>query len=241
MELTIHFLFNLSLIIVLLFFGILWVDKAKSLASIQVTAVIFFIACLILCFIFSYRIEGESVLFDLRKIPFIVGGLYFGLGPLLATLTIVIRALLGIDSGFWMTSFFYGGFALLFWRIRPWFIKQSPQQRVFFSVGLAFIFSLMQSYPMGFTNMPYFVFDIWFAYLFIQPLGVGMIAYFIEVITKVIQLRQQVVDSKRFEAVEQMGAAISHEIRNPLTAAMGFVQLFRMQPFQEKNILNISP
>ncbi len=33
--------------------------------------------------------------------------------------------------------------------------------------------------------------------------------------------------TEKMEAVEQMGAAISHEIRNPLTAAMGFVHLMK--------------
>lgn len=39
-------------------------------------------------------------------------------------------------------------------------------------------------------------------------------------------MRENLVRAEKLEAVEQMGAAISHEIRNPLTAAIGFVQNF---------------
>jgi len=50
-----------------------------------------------------------------------------------------------------------------------------------------------------------------------------------------IQLRQRTMKSKRLEAVERMGAAISHEIRNPLTTAIGFVQLLQNDPISKEN------
>jgi two-component system sporulation sensor kinase B len=40
-------------------------------------------------------------------------------------------------------------------------------------------------------------------------------------------MHQQLIKAEKLKAVEQMGAAISHEIRNPLTAASGFVQLLQ--------------
>jgi two-component system sporulation sensor kinase B len=40
-------------------------------------------------------------------------------------------------------------------------------------------------------------------------------------------MSQQLIKAEKLKAVEQMGAAISHEIRNPLTAASGFVQLLQ--------------
>ena len=40
-----------------------------------------------------------------------------------------------------------------------------------------------------------------------------------------MEISHQLIKVEKLKAVEQMGAAISHEIRNPLTAANGFVQL----------------
>ena len=235
MELTVYFFFNLSLLIVLLFFGVLWAEKTKGPWSFQVIGIIYFIVSLILCFMFTYRIEGDNVAFDLRKIPFIVGGLYLGLGPLLAAFILFVRGFLVIDYGFWLTALYYGGFAILFWRISPWFLKRSPRQRVLFAIGITFLFSFTQTFTMGIWDLPQSSTEVWVAYLIIQPIGVGIISYIIEEIMMTIQLRQRTMKSKRLEAVERMGAAISHEIRNPLTAAIGFVQLLQKDAISKEN------
>lgn len=233
MELSVYFFFNLSLLIVLLFSGVLWVEKSKRFRSYQ--AIFILIISLILCFIFTYQIEGINVVFDLRKVPFIVGSLYMGLGPFSAAFIMLVRGFLGIDYGFWMTVLYYGGLAILFWRISPWFLKRSPKQRILFSIGVTFLFSFAQTFTMGIWHLPHSSTEILFAYLVIQPIGVGIISYIIEEIIMSIQLRQRTMKSNRLEAVERMGAAISHEIRNPLTAAIGFVQLLQNDPISKEN------
>ncbi|MBW8349332.1 ATP-binding protein [Bacillus sp. IITD106] len=91
------------------------------------------------------------------------------------------------------------------------------------SIFLIIFFELnQQPYPVFDT-----VFDIVFGYLIIQPLGVAIIAIIIEIVCKSLYLRRHLVKTKRLEVVEKMAAAISHEIRNPLTAAIGFVQLMQ--------------
>ncbi|MCZ8542406.1 sensor histidine kinase [Psychrobacillus psychrodurans] len=235
MELTVYFFFNLSLLIVILFLGVLWAEKSKRFWSHQAIFISLLIISLMLCFIFTYRIEGSNVVFDLRKIPFIVGSLYMGFGPFLAAFIMLVRGFLGIDYGFWMTVLYYGGLAILFWRISSWFLKQSPKQRVLFSVGVTFLFSFAQTFTMGIWHLPHSSTEVWFAYLVIQPIGVGIISYIIEEIIMTIQLRQRTMKSKRLEAVERMGAAISHEIRNPLTAAIGFVQLLQNDSISKEN------
>lgn len=233
MELSVFFFFNLSLLIVLLFFGVLWAEKSKGFRPYQ--AIFILICSVILCFIFTYRIEGINLVFDLRKVPFIVGSLYTGLGPLSAAFIILVRGFLGINYGFWMTVLYYGGLAILFWRISPWFLKRSPKQRMLFSVGVTFLFSFAQSFTMGMWHLPHSSTEVLFAYLVTQPIGVGIISYIIEEIIMSIQLRQRTMKSKRLEAVERMGAAISHEIRNPLTAAIGFVQLLQNDLISKEN------
>ena len=70
-------------------------------------------------------------------------------------------------------------------------------------------------------------FETLFAYLFVPSLGAFIFSYSVEFSLKNIRLYNRVIDSERTIALEQMGAAIAHEIRNPLTAAMGFVQLLQ--------------
>lgn len=222
--LTMHFLFNLSLLVVLLFFCMMWAENSDEKNMYRETATLYFIISLICCYVFSYRLT-DDLLLDLRIVPFIVGGLYMGLSPLLGMLLIVIRGFYGIDIGFYLTVLFYGVVSIQIWYISPWFLKLSPKYRIFFTVGLTFLVSLLMLVGLEILSPPEHTLDFWFAYLFVPPLGVAMISYIIEGIRKNVLLRQRLVKAEKLEAVEQMGAAISHEIRNPLTSAMGFVQL----------------
>ncbi len=231
-SLTGHFLFNLSLLIVLLFFCLMWYESVGN-RFYKGTAVFYFTASLILCCIFAYPLNEEMVL-DLRIIPFLIGGLYLGLSPLLGLLLIIIRGFLGIDIGFWLAVAFYGVFSYFIWRISPWFLKLSSRCRIFFSVGVTMLMSFLMTIGIEILASPSQTLDLWFAYLFVPPLGVAMISYIIENIEKNIYLRQRLVKSEKLEAVEQMGAAISPEIRNPLTSAIGFAQLLQ-DPSLERN------
>ncbi len=219
-----HFLFNLSLLIVLLFFCLLGVEKSNSHRVYKITAVLYFVVALIICNIFSYRLNDEMVL-DLRIVPFLIGSLYMGLSPLLGLVLVSIRGLHGIDLGFFAGLIFYGLFSFLIWRISPWFYKRTSKQRILYSVSTTIVVSLMILIGIEILNVPIQTFDVWFAYMVVPPLGVAMISCSIEIINKNLLIRNHLVKSKKLEVVEQMGAAISHEIRNPLTSAIGFVQL----------------
>jgi len=219
-----HFLFNLSLLIVLLFFSLLWVEKSNNLRAYQIAAVLYFVVSIILCNVFSYRLNEDMVL-DLRIVPFLIGSLYMGLSPLLALLLVSIRGLHGIDLGFFTGVIFYALFSILLWRISPWFLNRSTKQRIIYSVGTTMLVSLVLLIAMEVIDAPGQTLDVWFAYLVVPPIGVAMIACCIELINNNILIRNHLVKSKKLEVVEQMGAAISHEIRNPLTSAIGFVQL----------------
>jgi len=220
----VHFVFNLALLIVLFFFCSMWVEKSGEKRLSKGIATLYFVISLVLCFIFSYRLNEEMVL-DLRIVPFLVGGLYMGLSPILGLLIIIIRGFHGIDLGFYLAVIFYGLFSYLLWHISPWFLKRTSKFRILFSVGLTFIISLIMVIGLEFIATSNHKFDVWFAYLLVPPLGVAMLSYIMEVIEKNILLRQRLVKAEKLEAVEQMGAAISHEIRNPLTSAIGFLQL----------------
>lgn len=225
-SLTVHFLFNLSLLIVLLFFCLMWAEKSGNKHMYKGTAVMYFIVSLVLCNIFSYRLNDGMVL-DLRIIPFMIGGLYLRLGPILGLMIIIIRGFHGIDIGFYMAVIFYGLFSFLLWRISPWFLKRASKDRILFSVCVTLLVSFVILVSLENLAPPDNSLDLWFAYLFVPPLGVAMISYIIEVIKKNTLLQQRLVKAEKLEAVEQMGAAISHEIRNPLTSAIGFVQLLQ--------------
>jgi len=231
-SLTVHFLFNLALLIVLLFFCLMWAETSGGKRINKGMAKFYFVISLILCFVFSYQLNEEIIL-DLRIVPLIIGGLYMGLSPMLALVIIIIRGFHGIDLGFYLGVAFYGIFGFLLWYLSPWFLKLTSKYRILFSVGVTWMVGVLMVVGLEILDSPNHTLDVWFAYILIPPLGVAMISYIMEVIEKNILLRQRLVKAEKLDAVEQMGAAISHEIRNPLTSAMGFLQLL------EDDLLNV--
>ncbi|MBS4200010.1 HAMP domain-containing histidine kinase [Bacillus sp. FJAT-49732] len=226
MDITLHFFFNLSLLIILLFLGILWIGFSDNLRSLKTIAILFCFASLIICFAFKFRFQ-EDILLDLRTIPFTIGGLYLGIGPIIGLFIIVVRGMYGINFGFFSTAIIIAFTSLIFWRMSPWFLKTSSRQRVIIATIMTFIVNLFPVILMEISQKPFSIYDVYFGYLIIQPIGSAMIAIIIEILFKTIYLRHHLVKTKRLEVVEKMAAAISHEIRNPLTAAIGFVQLMQ--------------
>lgn len=157
----------------------------------------------------------------------VIGGLYLGIAPILVTAMVILRSFFGINLGFYQTIVLYLPAALVFWRFHPWFWKQPPVRRILISVLFGIILSILTVSGMELTNSKTYWLDAWFAYLVIPPLGIGFISYMIEFVRRSFEMRQQLIKTEKLKAVEQMGAAISHEIRNPLTAASGFVQLLQ--------------
>ncbi|MFL6562649.1 MAG: ATP-binding protein, partial [Bacillus sp. (in: firmicutes)] len=148
-------------------------------------------------------------------------------GPILVGAIIIIRSLYGVDVGFFQTIILYVPLAVVFWKLYPWFLKQVPARRIFVTVFLGMTIGMLTVIGMSFFNTNNYWIDAWVAFLFIPSLGIGIISYGIEFVKKNNEMQQELIKAEKLKAVEQMGAAISHEIRNPLTAASGFVQLLQ--------------
>ncbi|MCA1038600.1 sensor histidine kinase [Bacillus infantis] len=241
MEITRHLFFNLALIIILLFFSLVWSERRQKISFSRVSSFIWLSLMLWLSLQFSFK-SSSDFQFDLRLIPVLIGGLYAGLGPWLSVIAIVFRSFFGIGTGFWLNVLLYVPLAFLLWRIYPKFKIQPPQKRIAFSVLLTVILSVVTVIAMEIWSSPESRLDAWAAHLAVPTVGVAMISYIIEYVRKDLELKKKLIKTEKLEAVEQMGAAISHEIRNPLTAAAGFVQLLieHPQPLEKRReYLNI--
>ncbi len=226
MEITKHLFLNLTLLIILLFFCLIFLEKSKKFFLSKFSLILLFIATLWLCIQFSYT-PISYTRYDLRIIPLVLGGLYVGIGPILVVAIIILRSFYGIDLGFFQTVFLYTPLTVVLWRLYPWFLKQAPGRRICVSVCTGMFLGILTVLVMSFTNIHSDIFDAWFAYLVIPALGIGVLSYGIEFVRKNNEMQQRLIKAEKLKAVEQMGAAISHEIRNPLTAASGFIQLLQ--------------
>ena len=218
-----HFLFNLSLLIILFFLCFSISKRKGSILLHKRTGLIYCVISLVLCYIFSYPLSEVYVL-DLRIVPFVIGSLYLRLSPILGLLVILMRSVHGLDAGFFLGLVVYSITSFILWKLSPWFLRLTSKYRILFAVALTLLFSIgILAISLSFTTT--YTLDLAFAYLVVPPLGVAIISYIIEMIEKNILLTHQLIKAEKLEAIEQMGAAITHEIRNPLTTAIGFVEL----------------
>ncbi len=230
---TVNFLFNLSLIIILFFLCFTNLRKPGSLLKRKKTSLIFFVITLLLCYLFSYHLTDELML-DLRMVPLLIGSLYFRLSPILCAIVILLRGLHGIDLGFYMTLTINGILSIALWIVSPYFMRLKSKYRIICSSFLALIMSLFILLVVLNTSGSAHTLDLYIAYIVIPPLGIAIITYIIEAFEKINTQRKLLIKVEKKEAVEQMGAAISHEIRNPLTSAIGFVELLTREPLDSE-------
>lgn len=226
MEITKHLFLNLSILIIFLFFYLVWLEKSRKFTISKPTFIILFALMLWYCLQFSYN-PISFARYDLRIIPLVIGGLYFGIGPILVLISIIFRGFYGLDIGFILSLLLYIPLGIVVWRLHGWFWKQNPNRRILIAVCFGIILGVLTVGGMGFSYSHPSWLDACVAYLLVPPLGIGIMSYSIEFVKKNTEMKQQLIKSEKLKAVEQMGAAISHEIRNPLTAASGFVQLLQ--------------
>jgi two-component system, sporulation sensor kinase B len=220
---TKQLLLNLSLLFVLLFILQIHIDRRNIRELPRHLTMYYFMFSILMCILLTIKVN-EDLYFDLRQVPLVVGTLYLGTGFQLLFVALLVRSMLGIDLGFWISSTIFIIFTLISWRIHPWFLKQKQHQRLLVSVISTMGLSIL---IIGASSIFFDVFrqmETWIAFMLIPSVTTLIMAYTIDTITRNLHFREQVERTKKMEAVTHMAAAISHEIRNPLTSAKGFVQ-----------------
>lgn len=168
---------------------------------------------------------GEGYVYDLRFIPFLLGGLYGGKRVTISLAFILLgtRFFIGGD-GFWTTLFLtLFGTILIIW-LTPYFLKKTIQVKVAIVSIIAFVYAmlgyLIPSFICGFHD--YFNFAI---YALVLTTSTFFVTYLLEILRTAYILQLEAIKLEKMEIVSHLAASISHEVRNPLTAVIGFLQL----------------
>lgn len=232
-EITKHLLLNLSLLIVMLFFTQLVIERQANEKKRNGLQILYFIISILICFIFSIEAQ-DGIRLDLRQVPMILGSLYTGQAFLLAGVTILMRGFMGINDGFWTSAGVFTVLAIILTWIHSWFSSLSLNQRVGVSVLVTVITSFVLMQLIGIVTEPIIHAEVWISFLVIPAITTGLISYSIETIRQSLLIRQKLAKADKIEAVSHLSAAISHEIRNPLTTVKGFLQLLGEQSYPEE-------
>jgi two-component system sporulation sensor kinase B len=235
LEITKQLLLNLSLFLVLIFFFQIFNEKRRSL-DIQKWAILLFCTiALIISLSLSIKI-GVDARFDLRSIPLIIGSLYSGMGIsfFLFSITLVLRALFGINYGLLVTFIVFGIQTLICIRLHKWFLNQTISKKVSCCTLLSILNSVIWILIMMINEESITSVELWFSLIVIPAIGTFICTYIIEALRKNFILREKIILSEKTQAISTMAASISHEVRNPLTSIRGFLQLMKSSYFEEE-------
>jgi two-component system, sporulation sensor kinase B len=221
---------------VLLFFLQMMVERKVQSETIRWINLLFYSLSFITCFIFSTPI-ANGVYFDLRQVPFIIGSLYVGLSIPLFIILVIMRGIVGINYGFWVSTFVFLFIAIIFLWVRKWFMNLAANQRIGVSVIFSFLCSLFLMMIVLLKQVPIHLTETWVSFLVVPAIATGFISYTLELIRQNLLMRKRLVKAEKMEAVSNMSASISHEIRNPLTSVKGFLQLLGEEdyPAEKRN------
>ncbi|MEH6947785.1 ATP-binding protein [Bacillus sp. JJ634] len=199
------------------------------------TFAIFPVVSLILCMIFPVA-TGPYYVWDLRWVPFILGWLYGGykLGIPLLFLMLFIRFWLNGDNGFYIACITFFSFSIVLFFISKYFSQFSVKYKVIISSSLTFIglmLSLLVSEQLFNINRGA---NLWAQYISIQIIAMVFTNLLWEVIQANFQVLQKLVKAEKLQIVSHLAASISHEVRNPLTASRGFIQMLSEETSDQK-------
>ena len=224
-DLLINFLFILlSLCLVQILYMFKYSYQLKGLND-RVIAIFPMIA-IILCMLFPVYVD-ENFYWDLRWIPFILGGLYGGykLGSFLLLIILIIRYFQGGEDGFYIAVIIFSVIGIIVFFLSKYFLQMTLKQKIIVTTLLsvfALLGSLILSYKLFSIDLKL---SFWLQYIGIHTIGMLMSTLLWEVIQTNFQVLQKLIKSEKLQTVSHLAASISHEVRNPLTAARGFIQL----------------
>ena len=197
------------------------IDKKKELSF---TILMMTSICLSMLFPISF---GGEFIWDLRRIPFIIGILYGGpkVGAMLLPYLLVVRFLLGDITGFYSSAISYTITAMILSLISRKYLGMSLVYKlamssllVLLSTQITFLIAINIGHVMMTPSM-------WLQYFLINLAGLLVATLIVEMIHMNSDLLGKLVKAEKLEVVSHLAASISHEVRNPLTTSKGFMQL----------------
>lgn len=227
---------QLLFILVILFLYQFWMDRKERTYKEQNSMLIL---CASTCIVFSMastvRISDDFII-DLRYIPLLIGTLYGGIYtavPLIIVM-LVYRLLIG-GVGIISSTCISILIVIVGLVFSKRYLMWSIIKRVIWSMFLALLASLLammifyilviqhKLVLFDFSEIP--IMYIFIMFIILNIIGMAIVTYAFEKINSMITIKQRIIQSEKIDLISHLAASISHEVRNPLTASRGFMQL----------------
>lgn len=236
---------NILSIFASLFVFQIWLERSSHIRYAKTKAIFGFSAISILwCMVFPLD-QFDTFILDLRQVPIIIGSLYGG--PIVAVglflLTLVTRYVFFGAEG-------YLTFLLMYLILTPIliffsrkFLQLTLKRKIIRSTLVSFGFSIFTLVIVALFNISYLDANLFLKLVIFPPVSMAMIIYIVEIVLNNYHLRQELIKSEKLAVISHLAASISHEVRNPLTASRGFMQLLQQgytSPEKMRTFLDIA-
>lgn len=221
----------LVILIIILIINFYYLSK-KRMYNLQIKPFPIYMASSILIFLslaLSVRLENGFV-YDLRFIPFLLGGIYGGnrVLPWLAVTMIAIRVPM-LGPGLIITVVLAILSTIVILYMRPIMAKKAWKTRVYLFTFFSFCYSVLS------LLIPSLIFDFghfssFFIYSAVLTGATFFVFYLCEIIRTSYILQVESIKYEKMQVVSHLAASMSHEVRNPLTTVKGFLQLINEDP-----------
>lgn len=188
---------------------------------------------------------GQNARLDLRIIPLLFGSLYGGFwsGIFLSALIILYRLYFGISIGFYNTVLVLLLSLPVILFFQKSFASLKKDKRVKIAVGLSFYYSLVGLTFFGILrgfSIDYLKVQI--NYLIFVVVATWFFTMLNETIREIHHLRSELQNSEKLRVISELTSVFAHEIRNPMQATRGFLQLLNEPdlPNKKKEYIQIS-
>lgn len=178
------------------------------------------------CMTFPFPVnDGFNI--DIRIVPFLIASLYGG--PIasfgLYFFIVIYRLSLGLDFGFAGATINYLFVPILISIFHKSFLKSETKKKLCISLSIVVLHFFIAQFVYQIVFVSNTPFKIILLGNLIKFACVALAVFSIERVKVHHQIRMKLVDIEKMEIISHLSASISHEIRNGLTGAKGFIQL----------------
>lgn len=220
---------NLLFILLLLFLTQTFLDlKSRSYSAAAKKWVIFSSSAIAIVFVMTFSvIVNTQFVFDIRFLPFMIGSLYGG--PLVSIglygVLVLYRFIIGFNIGLLGASINYGLLLIALIVCYPHFRRTRTRYKLLIVASLT-LFHVVSSHILYYYVLQSpLADDIFWMTAVLKLSAILLIVFFLESMQRYYRLKSQLYGLEKMELVYHLSASISHEVRNGLTSAKGFVQL----------------
>jgi len=184
---------------------------------------------IVLCMTFPVIDIMEGHIFDFRNVPLALAFLYGGTIPGLVATAVALTYRLIIGGAVLPAVGVTIAGAALAWLLIGRFRAGSYVRKISIAVGLMIVLFALGTlfhlflYPLSTLTENFYIYFVFIPLL--RFVTMFLAVFVIESFQEKLRLEQVVIGAERIGMIGQLSAAIAHEVRNPLTAVKGFLQL----------------